>query len=48
MINGSNTDKLMKKINYKFKNEEYLKEALTHMPMKTVHLKILIMKNWNF
>ena len=30
MINGSNTDKLMKKINYKFKNEEYLKEALTH------------------
>ena len=24
MINGSNTDKLMKKINYKFKNEEYV------------------------
>ena len=29
MINGSNTDKLMKKINDKFNNEEYLKEALT-------------------
>ena len=30
MVNENNTDKLMKKINYKFKNEEYLKEALTH------------------
>ena len=27
MINGSNTDKLMKKINYKFKNEEYLRSS---------------------
>ena len=30
MVSENNFDKLMEKINYRFKNEEYLKEALTH------------------
>jgi len=30
MVSGNNFGKLMEKINYRFKNEEYLKEALTH------------------
>ena len=29
-VDQDNFDKLMEKINYRFKNEEYLKEALTH------------------
>ena len=39
MINGSNTDKLMEKIDYKFKNKNYLKEALTHRSFSNEHEK---------
>ena len=30
MLKNKNSEELMEKINYRFKNEGYLKEALTH------------------